>query len=884
MHVRSWLAIGSILLVISVAWAAGPDEEYVRIYKTIVEADSFREGGQSSSAISAYQNAQGGLMRLAGTYPSWNERLVNYRLNYIANQLRPLGIESPLPPSLANPSPPSAETLAAVASGPARLNPQIEQLRAENQILRGTAARLEAKLKEALSVQPNTTDPKEIARAQEQLRDLLKDNESLKTSLQEEQKRMKAVLVTNTVVTVVTNQVVVDPPELGDLRRNLTNQITALSALKTENDLLKKELSTAKTVPAPTQPQPNPELDRQVQDAVRDLKAMQLANQDLLRKQSGLEQALNEAKTIQLSQQEKLKRVEDLEKSLVQSQSDAQRLEEQKKSLEKKLSDSATPTPKPPEFDSSRRLVKLEKDLLESQSEVRLLSRQKGDLAEKLATARSTASTAAAAGSSDPGVKLQIIPGAGGEVASVEVHRQLKQAAWEVLNLQSQNQDLLKKQTALEQQLVKVSTSKNTFETIDQDRINRLEKLNQEVSDTKRKMLSMAQENQDLSRQLSAAREAQVAAGRPTVKDDSSGRLQEAQALLRKAEDSNRELQKRAGALEKELALAKSALKSPAVVSAPAPGAAPLQRNDRMEQELASAKEATRRLEVENRNLEKRLALAQQAGSIKRSVTPKSGVPPSKNMEREVASLRSRLEALEARAVPYTEAELSLFGRLEANLASAPSSDSNRSAVAAPAVEPPAEANTLVTDARKDFDAGRFTEAERKFQQAVKLDESNVYTLAHLAAAQFELQKFGDAEKTAQRALVVDPQDAACLYMLGLVRLRQDRVDDAVDAFSRSAQVNPQNSVTQNSLGVALSQKGLREPAETAFRKALQLRPDYGDAHYNLAVEYVLQQPPSFKLAQWHYQKALVNGHVKNSELETRLEAAAKNAANPGGQ
>lgn len=303
-----------------------------------------------------------------------------------------------------------------------------------------------------------------------------------------------------------------------------------------------------------------------------------------------------------------------------------------------------------------------------------------------------------------------------------------------------------------------------------------------------------------------------------------------------------------------------------------------------MEQELASAKEATRRLEVENRDLEKRLALAQQAGSIKRSVTPKSGGPPSKNMEREVASLRSRLEALEAKAVPYTEAELSLFGRLEANLASAPSSDSNRSGVAAPAVEPPAEANTLVTDARKDFDAGRFTEAERKFQQAVKLDESNVYTLAHLAAAQFELQKFGDAEKTAQRALVVDPQDAACLYMLGLVRLRQDRVDDAVDAFSRSAQVNPQNSVTQNSLGVALSQKGLREPAETAFRKALQLRPDYGDAHYNLAVEYVLQQPPSFKLAQWHYQKALVNGHVKNSELETRLEAAAKNAANPGGQ
>ncbi|HAM73663.1 MAG TPA: hypothetical protein DCM86_18675 [Verrucomicrobiales bacterium] len=252
-------------------------------------------------------------------------------------------------------------------------------------------------------------------------------------------------------------------------------------------------------------------------------------------------------------------------------------------------------------------------------------------------------------------------------------------------------------------------------------------------------------------------------------------------------------------------------------------------------------------------------------------------------MDKEVASLRARLEALEAKAVPYTEQELGLFSRLEVNLATTtpPSPDGSAPQPAAPPASAPStpqpapQSLDLVNDARKDFNAGNFAEAEKKFTEALKQDEKNVYTLAHLAATELELQKLPEAEVAAQKALAVAPDDAAALYMLGIIRLRQEKIDDAVDALSRSARANGQNPATQNSLGVALSQKGLREPAETAFRKALQIRPDYADAHYNLAVEYILQQPPSFKLAQWHYQKAIAYGHGKNAELEKRLEAAA---------
>ena len=105
------------------------------------------------------------------------------------------------------------------------------------------------------------------------------------------------------------------------------------------------------------------------------------------------------------------------------------------------------------------------------------------------------------------------------------------------------------------------------------------------------------------------------------------------------------------------------------------------------------------------------------------------------------------------------------------------------------------------------------------------------------------------------------------------MRFRQKRYDEAVDALSRAAKLDPQDAQTQNFLGLALSEKGLRGPAETALRKAVQLNPGYANAHNNLAVIYITQQPPLVELARWHYQKALAAGQPQNLELEKMLDA-----------
>jgi hypothetical protein len=214
MHRRSILAIGISLLLSVTLWAAvSADEEYVRIYRLVVEADGLREGGQIDSALKLYLSSKDSLEQLQMKFPGWNERLLIYRLSYITSQIKALSAApapAPLRPSAATPTAPAAPPSSAPGANAApALDPQFVRLREENQALRATAARLEAKLKEALSVQPNTTDPKELAKAQDQLRELLVENQALKNTLQEEQKKIRSILVTNTVVQLVTNQTTV---------------------------------------------------------------------------------------------------------------------------------------------------------------------------------------------------------------------------------------------------------------------------------------------------------------------------------------------------------------------------------------------------------------------------------------------------------------------------------------------------------------------------------------------------------------------------------------------------------------------------------------------------------------------------------------------------
>lgn len=435
-----------------------------------------------------------------------------------------------------------------------------------------------------------------------------------------------------------------------------------------------------------------------------------------------------------------------------------------------------------------------------------------------------------------------------------------------------------------------------------------LAKLREELEQTRRQNLEWRQRVADLearleatTRQLEAARAPKAApAPRPTERNtpqptpapvppaDATRQLTELRERLEKlqqelaterwrAENFKAEkelLEKRVA----ELTAAKPAPPPPAALPAPAPTPPPTREpapGSSQEKALAkyqreADKVRIRQLERDRDELTKRLrVLSRQLEDLRRQ----SATSGNNFASDQLAILRARLEAYESRAVPYTPEELALLQHAAGVSGTTTNTGELRESRRA-LRQIPAGAATLLSEAQRAFQLRRYDEAERKFAQALQLDERNVDMLTYLAAAQLEQERFREAEANLQRVLSLDPDNADGISLLGLLRFRQGKFDEAFDLLSRAAQLNPDNPYTQNYLGVTLSQRGQRTAAETALRRAVALDPNYGEAHANLATTYALARPPALELARYHYQKALSLGQPRNPDLERRLEPA----------
>jgi len=164
-------AILFLMVALSPARAQnGTDDQYIIIYSYIQQADSLYGSGQPRDALKEYAEAQGELQRFQKVYPDWNPNIVNYRLNYLAEKV------TELTPQAAVIRPGAPATNAVPAPG-ADFESQLSALQAQVQNLSANNTTLEAKLKEALSAQPTMIDSRELAKAQDQIRELMKEND-----------------------------------------------------------------------------------------------------------------------------------------------------------------------------------------------------------------------------------------------------------------------------------------------------------------------------------------------------------------------------------------------------------------------------------------------------------------------------------------------------------------------------------------------------------------------------------------------------------------------------------------------------------------------------------------------------------------------------------
>ena len=336
-------------VVLALVWAvrvcAGPDDDFITIYNLIQVTDSQNSAGRVVDAREGYLKAQQLLRQLQKSNPTWNERVIAYRLRYVAEKLAAIPetpADAPKPADPAKPAPKSDELAPAgeVIEQFNTMNAQIAKLAAEKQVL-------EAKLREALTAQPAPVDPKELQSAVEKISQLQSTNKVLLAHLARQEAE----------------------------RRNLVDKVVAEEAQKALNDA-NRELLAQRTRAA--------ELEKQRESVEGQLKRLDVEN-------STLKTQVTELK----SDSERGKQVAELSGKLAGLQADLSQMKEQNEvliadraKLEKQVEDLRARQSE----DGFLRQKQLETDLALAKAEASRNSLVADELAAQLAKEKGTRS------------------------------------------------------------------------------------------------------------------------------------------------------------------------------------------------------------------------------------------------------------------------------------------------------------------------------------------------------------------------------------------------------------------------------------------------------------------------------------------------------------
>jgi tetratricopeptide (TPR) repeat protein len=233
---RSLALVLTLALGILCARADALEDQYIRIYNLIQEADALGGNGQNNQALSKYLEAQNALQKFRRINPDWNTKVVNFRLNYLeakvaAASSQPISTEKAAKPATA----PSSATNSAVS---AQLERQLNSLKDQVQQLQSEKIILESKLKESFAAQPAAIDPRELTKAQEQVKSLQKENDLLKVTV--EQQKVRLTTTYDAKAFEQTKQ------SLADTNRKLAEQTDKANALSQEKAALQKRVDAMK--------------------------------------------------------------------------------------------------------------------------------------------------------------------------------------------------------------------------------------------------------------------------------------------------------------------------------------------------------------------------------------------------------------------------------------------------------------------------------------------------------------------------------------------------------------------------------------------------------------------------------------------------------------
>lgn len=254
-------------LAFSCAHAVAQDDEYIQIYGVIQDADALGNSSQTGEALAKYIDAQTSLQRFQRIYPDWNRQVIQYRLNYLASRIAEISARTPVAatktPIAAKPPTTAPPALSLQPREREDFEHQRDMLQSRVQQLQVDKMTLESKLKESLAAQPAAVDPRELAKAEEKIRSLEKENSLLQVSVAQQQTKAAPPVDTAAVEQM--------KRQLAETSQRLADQTKRADALAGERRALQTKLDSL--IPAPWNATNLRETKKALEDANRKLGA-----------------------------------------------------------------------------------------------------------------------------------------------------------------------------------------------------------------------------------------------------------------------------------------------------------------------------------------------------------------------------------------------------------------------------------------------------------------------------------------------------------------------------------------------------------------------------------------------------------------------------------
>jgi tetratricopeptide (TPR) repeat protein len=167
------------------------------------------------------------------------------------------------------------------------------------------------------------------------------------------------------------------------------------------------------------------------------------------------------------------------------------------------------------------------------------------------------------------------------------------------------------------------------------------------------------------------------------------------------------------------------------------------------------------------------------------------------------------------------------------------------------AEDPPLKADTCYAAGQLSETQGRFDNAVRQYDQALKLNPHHLPSLFRLGVVYTQLKQY-DPAITAWKRYIAETDNAPAGYAnLGLTQEAAGRIAEAETSFQTGIVLNPKSQPCRINYGLLLARNG--RPAEALQQFSAVLTP--AQAHYNLGSVY--EQQHKIDQAREQYETAL---------------------------